>query len=132
MALKKNVQKTMTVWQREYKRGLTAYIILLLLKDDSLYGYQLTAHMTELMDNRIVFKENAIYNILKQLYKKEFVSYEWKKSTKGPKRKYYRITEAGNELIEAFTTDYVTPMLKGLGSLIELKIGVIGGNKNDT
>ncbi len=123
MKLKKNVQKTMVVWQREYKKGLTAYMILLLLKDDSLYGYQLTTMMTELMCNRVVFKENAIYSILKQLHKKEFVSYEWKNSTKGPKRKYYQITDSGNQLIETFTNEYVTPMLNGLGSLVATKIG---------
>ena len=134
MKLKKNVQKTMNVWQREYKKGLTAYIILLLLKNDCLYGYQLTSMMTELMDNHIVFKENAIYSILKQLNKKEFVSYEWKKSTKGPKRKYYRIADSGDQLIAAFTADYVMPMLSGLGALVETKIGneknEEGGEKN--
>ena len=118
MKLKKNVQKTVNLWEREYKKGLTAYMILLFLQKECLYGYQLTTLLTDLMNRQILFKDNAIYSVLKQLYKKEFVTCEWRKSEKGPKRKYYTITESGKQLLEVFTQNYIAPMLNGLQSLI--------------
>ncbi len=121
MGLDKNVQKTISIWKREYKKGLTSYMILLLLRNERLYGYQLCSQLTELMDEKIVFKENAIYGILKQMTKREFVSFEWQDSTKGPKRKYYNITATGLQLIDLFTKEYVNPMLKGLSSLVQEK-----------
>ena len=134
MKLNMNVQKTVALWGREYKKGMTAYLILLFLRKERLYGYQLTALLTDLMNHRILFKENAIYTALKQLHKKGFVTCEWRKSEKGPKRKYYTITDSGKQILEVFTENYIAPMLNGLSSLVLGQAGFqnekIGGNND--
>ena len=45
-----NVQKTLKLWDKEYKKGFTSYMVLVLLKDRSMYGYELKATLENTYD----------------------------------------------------------------------------------
>ena len=114
----KNVQKTLKMWNREYKKGLFSYLILLFLKEKSMYGFEISRKLSGIIDPKVSFEESGIYHALKKLKEKKFVTSEWQRSDKGPKRKYYTITESGRELILQFTKIYIIPINGAINQLI--------------
>jgi PadR family transcriptional regulator len=121
MNYSKNVEKTLKQWDKEYKKSFTSYVILLFLKTETLYGYEIKNKLEELTSNAISFQDSGIYQILKKLNSKKFVTSEKRNSNKGPTRKYYSITDAGLQLIELYTMHYVLPINKALDDLIKEK-----------
>jgi len=118
MKYSKNIDRTLRQWDKEYKKGFTSYVILLFLKNETLYGYEIKNKLEELTDHAISYQDSGIYQILKKLSSKKLVVSEKKVSNKGPIRKYYSITDAGLQLIELFTKDYVLPINNALDDLI--------------
>ncbi len=119
MKIQKNVKRTLKLWNKEYKKGFFSYIILLLLKERPMYGFEIANKILELTNKKVSFQESGIYHILKKLKEKGFVTAEWQKSNKGPNRKYYSITESGEQLLKIFTKDYILPISNAVNSLIE-------------
>ena len=119
MKYSKSIEKTLHQWDKEYKKGFTSYIILLFLKSETLYGYEIKDKLEELTDHAIIYQESGIYQILKKLNSKKLVTSEKKTSSKGPVRKYYSITDSGTELLEIFTQQYVLPINRALDNLIK-------------
>jgi PadR family transcriptional regulator PadR len=119
MEIPKNVEKMLKSWSKEYKKGFFAYFILLLLKDRSMYGFEIIKQLLEITESRIQFQESGIYQILKNLKRHSMVSSKWEKSDKGPKRKYYILEQSGIELLKFFTSDYILPITKVSETLIE-------------
>lgn len=122
MKISKNIEKTLTQWDKEYKKGFTSYVILLFLKKQPMYGYEIKYSLENMTNMKITFQDSGIYQILKKLNLKKMVTTEIRESTKGPKRKYYSITDDGVELINLFTWNYVLPMNKALTKLIDENI----------
>jgi PadR family transcriptional regulator, regulatory protein PadR len=118
VVLKANVEGTLKLWNKEYKKGFFAYIILLMLKKRVMYGFEINNELLEITKGEVSFQESGIYHILKKLNKKGFVTTQWQKSDKGPKRKYYKITESGNQLLEIFTEKYIFPINKAVDKMI--------------
>ncbi|MDP8232518.1 MAG: PadR family transcriptional regulator [Candidatus Zophobacter franzmannii] len=118
MKLYKNVEKTLESWEKEFKKGLTAYMILLLLKKDKKYGYELKQELFHATEDKLDYNESAIYQILKKMTAKGFITSEWGVAEKGPKRKYYILTDSGRQLSFEFTKKVIIPMRKSLEKLI--------------
>ncbi len=59
-----------------------------------------------LKDAKLLVVEGTLYPLLTRLKNSGMLSYEWKESTSGPPRKYYKLTAAGlkflNELDETW------------------------------
>ena len=43
MSTKKRIEKTLKAWEKEFKKGFSAYIILKLLNEKDMYGYEIKA-----------------------------------------------------------------------------------------
>jgi len=117
--LNSNVEKTLKLWNKEYKRGFFSYIILLMLKDKPMYGFEIYNKFLEITKRNVSFEESAVYHILKKLKEKGFISAYWKKSDKGPDRKYYTVEKSGIQLLTIFTANYILPINKAVDELIE-------------
>ena len=118
MDIKKNVSKMLKIWGKEYKKGFSGYFILLLLKERSMYGFEINKRLLEISQSKIVFQESAIYQILKNLKKNGMVSIKWLKSNQGPPRKYYNLEEPGEKLLNLFTKEYILPLISTSNKLI--------------
>jgi len=118
MVYKKNVKATLKLWSKEYKKGFFSYIILLLLKDKPFYGMEINNKLLEITGGKVSFQESGTYHILKKLNEKGFIKGIWKKSIKGPQRKYYTITESGEQLLEVFTENYILPINNAVKNLL--------------
>ncbi len=114
MKIKKDIRETAKIWEKEYKKGFTGYMILLFLHESPLYGYDLKNKLESASGGRVQFEISAIYHLLKALDAKGFVKSFWDDSPLGPKRKYYRITEAGRQLAQLFTGCCMLPLDEAL------------------
>ncbi len=119
MATLNNVDKMLKNWGKEYKKGFMGYFILLFLKERSMYGFEINKQLVEMTQAKMTFQESGIYQILKNLQENGMVSTEWKESSKGPRRKYYKIEEAGQQLLELFTKDYILPIINTSFKLVK-------------
>jgi PadR family transcriptional regulator, regulatory protein PadR len=72
--------------------------LLLLLKEEPGYGYDLVTRLKEL---GIDDDSASVYRALRGLEEKSAVSSYWHTSSTGPARRMYRLTPAGEEMLEA-------------------------------
>ena len=77
--------------------GSTPLLILSLLKNEDMYGYQMVAELARRSDETFFLKEGTLYPLLHTLEKQGWVRSYAKQTPSGRERKYYRLTHAGNE-----------------------------------
>lgn len=86
-------------------KGIIEGCLLAIIKEKEVYGYE----MAEKLESYgfYSFSEGTIYPILLRMQKEELVKSTLKKSTAGPKRKYYSLTSKGelelNNFIERWS-----------------------------
>lgn len=78
----------------QMRKGMLEYCILLILKRGQSYASDIISQL-EKADMMVV--EGTVYPLLSRLKKDEMLGYEWQESTQGPPRKYYFLTEKGEE-----------------------------------
>ncbi len=105
----------LNVWDREYKKGFLSYLVLLMVKDQPGYGYEIFRKLSDKMNLQI----SSVYHVLNRMERKRLVEFQWMISNKGPKRKYYSITENGEKLIEKFTFKSIIPIMETVNGLID-------------
>ena len=81
--------------RKEWLKGYIDVIILSLLVDKDLYGYEMTKKMKEVSGNKFILKDGTLYPALKRLETKKLINGYWSDSEGAARRKYYRITENG-------------------------------------
>ena len=92
-------------WKSQIKRGTLEFCILLLIRQQSSYGYEIISILDKYPI--IAAKENTIYPLLRRLLKEEYISSSWQEGTEGlPPRKYYSITDKGQEYIAAMSVEW--------------------------
>ena len=79
-------------------RGHTDTMILKLLIDSDKYGYQITKLINEHSGGVYELKEATMYSSLKRLEQDAYIISYWGDESQGGRRKYYRITSAGQNL----------------------------------
>jgi PadR family transcriptional regulator PadR len=83
-----------------------------------MYGYELVKELESRSGNEFSVKEGTLYPALHKLEKQEYIECYWKEQEKGPARKYYKITDAGKEMLLEKTrewNDFVSVMNKMMG-----------------
>ena len=71
--------------------------ILLLLKKEPAYTSDI---IQKLQEARLIVVEGTLYPLLTRLKNSGLLSYQWIESTQGPPRKYYQLTESGEEFLQ--------------------------------
>lgn len=84
----------------ELLKGSTEMIILSLLEEQDMYGYEITERVNKTSDGYFQFKEGTLYPALKRMEVKGLLEGYWKASKEGPKRKYYRLTSFGKKALQ--------------------------------
>ena len=70
-------------------------IMLTLLGDQPMYGYEIIQRVHEISDGKIKWPPGKLYPLLHSLESKGLIDAFWKPSEEGPDRKYYRLTTHG-------------------------------------
>ena len=79
---------------RELKRGTLEMVLLQLLSEKEMYGYELTSALSERTGGRFEVSDGTLYPVLYRLEKSGNVEPYWETQERGVPRKYYRITAA--------------------------------------
>jgi PadR family transcriptional regulator PadR len=106
------------MFDRELVKGSTSLLLLQLLGERDMYGYELVKELEKRSGNECSIKEGTLYPALHKLEKQEYVEYYWQEQEKGPARKYYHITDAGREMLQEKTrewNDFVSVINKVIG-----------------
>ncbi|MBY0099572.1 PadR family transcriptional regulator [Mesobacillus maritimus] len=84
---------------KEMMKGSIDLLLLSLLAQRDLYGYEITKMLKQLSDGSYEMSEGTLYPALKRIEKKMWVSSYWSETANG-RRKYYKITDLGIEELE--------------------------------
>jgi PadR family transcriptional regulator PadR len=89
----------------QLKRGLLDVCVLAAIKNEDSYGYRIIKDMQPYVD----ISESTLYPILRRLEAAELLTVR-SAEYNGRLRKYYRITQAGLDRIEAFKAEWAEIM----------------------
>ncbi|MFG6496161.1 PadR family transcriptional regulator [Fictibacillus sp. UD] len=81
-------------------KGILDGCLLAIIQEGEVYGYELAEKLETYGFQQT--SEGTIYPLLIRMQKEELVTTTLKKSTAGPRRKYYSLTKKGEEELEAF------------------------------
>ena len=81
---------------KELLKGSTKLIILSLLENETMYGYEMIRRLSEKSENVFELQEGTLYPILHSLESDGFITSYWD-NTGAKKRKYYSITNEGKK-----------------------------------
>lgn len=81
----------------QMRKGMLEYCVLLLLRKGDAYASEI---ITRMKDAHLIVVEGTLYPLLTRLKNDGLLSYEWQESTSGPPRKYYSLTEVGQQTLD--------------------------------
>lgn len=84
----------------QFFRGTLEGCILKIINDKEVYGYEIAENLKSFGMNDV--SEGTIYPLLLRLEKNGLVKSEKKPSPLGPKRKYYRLSNLGEDELLSF------------------------------
>jgi len=87
----------------QMRKGLLVYCVLLLCKDGKVYSSEI---IKQLRAAELIVVEGTLYPLLSRLNRDGIMDYEWQESEQGPPRKYYWLTDAGQELLKTLQQTY--------------------------
>ncbi|MGI6575091.1 MAG: PadR family transcriptional regulator [bacterium] len=100
-------------------RGHTGTIILNVLRQGDSYGYEIYKKIIALSGNQYELKEATLYSAFRRLEQDGYIVSYWGDETQGGRRKYYRITDQGQEFYQQtkkewdFAKDILEKLIKG-------------------
>ena len=103
--------------QSTFRRGVMPLVILALLRQEDMYGYQLVQKAQELSGGRIVTQEGSLYPVLYKLLDQGLISDRKVQVGKRMTRIYYHIEQAGETRLKELIQEYEN-ITKGLYLLI--------------
>ena len=89
-------------------KGTTTLLILGVLRETELYGYEIAQRIRERSGDVISPGEGWLYPALHRLEAQGLLDATWREGGLGPRRRYYRITRRGVEALEAQATEWET------------------------
>lgn len=81
--------------------GSMGLLLLDVLAKGESYGYAITAHVRDASGGRFEFKEGSLYPALHRLERDALIESFWVERDGARRRKYYRITAAGEAELKA-------------------------------
>jgi PadR family transcriptional regulator PadR len=88
-------------YDREFLTGTVGVLILSLLTERPMYGYEILQEAERRSARAFQMKEGTLYPALHQMEKAGFLKAEWRQSDTGRDRKYYSLTAQGRRRAQA-------------------------------
>ena len=85
---------------RELLKGSTTVLVLSVLENENMYGYEMIKKIKAKSENVFEFQEGTLYPILHKLEEKGWVTSYWNEVS-GKKRKYDAITKNGKKYLKS-------------------------------
>lgn len=87
----------------QMRKGVLEYCILSILKSGEAYPSEI---IDKLKAGKLIVVEGTLYPLLTRLKNAGLLSYRWEESKSGPPRKYYQLTEIGDEFLKELETTW--------------------------
>lgn len=101
-------------------RGHIDTIILKLLSEKDMYGYQIAGEIKTRTNNLFDIKEATLYSVVQRLESRELIKSYIGEKTHGGKRRYYQVTSLGKA--------YYKEMIQEWKMLREIMIRMLGSD----
>lgn len=88
-----NIENT----KAQMRKGILEFCILSILKEKDCYTSEI---LDELKSVKLVVVEGTVYPLLTRLKNDDYLAYRWEESSSGPPRKYYKLTETGQQFLD--------------------------------
>lgn len=85
-------------WQSQVKKGTLSFIVLLILSERELYGYELIEQIKDL--TKIDIAEGTLYPLMNRLKDDNLLESKWVEQETGIPRKYYFLTKQGKSTLK--------------------------------
>lgn len=83
--------------KQQMRKGVLELCILSILSQGDAYPTEI---IEKLKETRLVVVEGTLYPLLTRLKNTGLLAYRWEESTSGPPRKYYKLTEIGEQYLK--------------------------------
>lgn len=80
--------------------GSTSMLLLRLLEDKDMYGYEMIEHLEKRSNNVFTLKAGTLYPLLHSLEEKNYLT-SYEDEVNGKVRKYYSITREGKKYLKS-------------------------------
>ena len=108
-------------FQKEMNAGTSSLVLLKVLSrsKEPMYGYQIAKLLEESGPDFPMMKQGTLYPVLRSLEENGLLSSMVEPSVSGPPRRYYKITEEGQDVLREWleiwkqTKKFVDSILKG-------------------
>ena len=102
----KEVFVMVKMMERELKRGTLELILLKLLSERDMYGYQISTALEERSGNEFQLKEGTLYPVFYRLEDAGYIEARWETQGRGKPRKYYSLTREGTTHLEELLAEW--------------------------
>lgn len=96
----------------QMRKGSTEILLLALLADEPMYGYQISQELAKRSGGYFDMKEGLLYPTLHRMQKDGLLTSEWRKAGAARRRKYYAITATGHEQLQSQSDEWQVFMQK--------------------
>jgi PadR family transcriptional regulator PadR len=90
----------------QIRKGSSELLLLSLLAERPMYGYQISQEMTERSKGYFAMKEGLLYPTLHRMEKEGLVSSQWQAAGEARRRKYYALTDKGQKMLREQTAEW--------------------------
>lgn len=92
-------------WQSQVKKGTLSFIVLLVLRENERYGYELIEEIKKV--TKIEIAEGTLYPLMNRLKTDSLLGSKWIEQETGIPRKYYFLTEIGKQTVEEMKSQWI-------------------------
>jgi PadR family transcriptional regulator PadR len=89
-------------------KGTTTLLVLTVLRDGELYGYEIAQRIRERSGGAFIPSEGSLYPALHALEADGALEANWQDSDRGPRRRYYKITKNGLAMLEEHAQEWAS------------------------
>jgi len=99
------------------RKGVLELCILSIIGEQDVYASDI---IRNLKSADLIVVEGTLYPLLTRLKNSGLLEYHWQESKSGPPRKYYRLTEEGEKMLETLKEDWYN-LQRQVNQLLESK-----------
>lgn len=92
---------------RNLVSGNTSMLVLKLLSEKDMYGYEMIETLSERSDNVFELKVGTLYPMLHSMVQKGYLT-SYEQEANGKLRKYYQITSSGQRYLKKMIEEWMT------------------------
>ena len=106
--------------ERDLKRSSATLLVLALLEEESLHGYEIGKRIESRSGGKIAFNAASLYPLLYRLERRGWITGHWQQRAGERRRRFYRITAEGRRTVSGERGLWQS-FVRALDSVVNLK-----------